>query len=132
MQDQIIADEALQPWNRRAPPPRIDESRHEYRCRLARIAARYLPPDHELKNARLDECEPSVARIFFPKIMAEVKSAVDSSDTVPNGQLRQIDRLDATGRKITTFVGRESFVKAMQAPSKRVTQFARLNGTFAE
>jgi hypothetical protein len=130
--DQALADDALSVWNRRAPAPRAYEQRSAYRRRLARIAGEFLPPGHQLKGVRLDDCTPSVVGIFYPEIMKAVREAVTLADTVPKGELRQIDRHDGVGRKITTFVGRKSFVVDMQAPSKRVVQFAKMDGAFRE
>jgi hypothetical protein len=137
MEAQSRADSAFQNWGRRAPSARMGESLAHYKRRLARIGAReYLSPDHELKFALDDvSCDtPSERRFihsFFEPIMKAIEQAVYDASSVSKNRLREVNRLDSSGRRITNFVG-ESFVKALGAENRRVTQFARQDGTLRD
>jgi hypothetical protein len=132
----VACDDALAPWDRRAPSPRAYETRAEYRRRLCRIASRYLPPDHELKHVldeRADnqETDRRLVSIFFPKILEAAKRSVKCVDTCPPGTLRRIAERDFGGREIVSYVGRRPFTDDYHAANRRVVQFADRQGNFA-
>jgi hypothetical protein len=131
-EDRIACDSALEPWSRTAPAPKSGETRADYRRRLCALAAGFLPPDHRLKDVGIERCDADVVDIFFPEILAATKDAVRCVDTVPYGSLREVVRHDSSGRKITDFVGAESFVKSMGRENRRVTQFCRRDGTLRD
>ena len=55
--------------------------------------------------------------------------AVARNDTVPPGEMREITRVNPkNGHKETLFFGRESFVKAMNRPGRRVVKFRTSDG----
>jgi hypothetical protein len=130
--DRIACDSALEPWSRTAPAPRTDESRANYRRRLCTLACSFLPPGSDLKDLGLERCDDSVVDVFFPQILAAARDAVRCTDTVPYGSLREVARVDSSGRKIVDFVGPESFVKSMGRENRRVMQFCRRDGTMRE
>jgi hypothetical protein len=130
--DRIACDSALEPWSRTAPAPKTGESRADYRRRLCRLAAGFLPVDHNLKELGIERCDDDVVDIFFPQILQATKAAVRDVDTVPYGTLRAVNRVDDAGRKITDFVGPESFVKGLAQENRRVVQFCKRDGTLRE
>jgi hypothetical protein len=118
--DQQYADEAFGAWSRRAPHPRSREDRTTYRQRLCSAASAYLAPDHELRGVRLDDASSKVTGIFFEKFMSAMKAAARDVDTVPPGELRRIEQIAPTGHKVTTFVGRRTFIDDHHRPCRRV------------
>jgi hypothetical protein len=119
-QDQQYADASFEVWGRHAPHPRSREDRISYRARLCRDAAGFLPPDHELKNVRVDDMSGKATGIFFEKFMRELKAAATDADTVPHGELRRIERIAPTGHKVTSYVGKRTFVDSLAQPNRRV------------
>jgi hypothetical protein len=129
---QAVADDALSPWNIRAPAPSATDDRRSYQLRLARLAARQLPPGDELRSIDLGGCDDGVLRHFVPDIFKACKEAVNRADTLAPGQMREVKETTAGKADITRFVGSESFVKAMQPPARRVTQFCRKDGSMRD
>jgi hypothetical protein len=125
--DQIAADAALEKWGRRAPAPESYETRRAYRNRLAKIARKYLPIDHELKQVRIDDCvDPKVRKLFFDQIMTACRDAVYCGDGVAPGQLREVVEHDVNGFRRTSFVGDcegRTFIDHFPSSSRRVTAF---------
>jgi hypothetical protein len=128
---QSRADDALGVWNVRAPSPSADDTRRSYRLRLLSLASRRLPPGDELRRVDLRLLGNDAIDIFEPKIFAACKDAVHRVDTLAVGEMREI-RDKRLGSDISTFVGERSFVVDMQANNRRVTQFAKRDGSFRE
>jgi hypothetical protein len=119
-QDQQYADASFEVWGRRAPHPRSRETRIDYRARLCRDASAWLPADHELKHVRVDGMSGKATGIFFEKFLSAMKAAARDADTVPPGELRRIERVAPTGHKVTSYVGRRTFIDAHHQPNRRV------------
>jgi hypothetical protein len=128
---QSRADDALAPWSIRAPQPSSSDDVRSYRLRLARIAARQLPPGHELRRIDLSICDDDFGDVVVPQIFNACRDAVNRVDTLAPGQMREIKE-EKHGRRFSTFVGAESFVKSMMPEARRVVQFAKRDGTFRE
>jgi hypothetical protein len=128
---QSRADDALEPWGIRAPSPSAEDTRRSYRLRLLGLAARQLPPSDDLRGLDLGAVGSDVLDIFEPKIFRACKDAVHRVDTLAPGQEREI-KVEKDGRRFSSFVAERSFVVDMQPEARRVTQFARKDGTFRE
>jgi hypothetical protein len=128
-QDRQYADASFEVWGRRAPHPRSRETRIDYRARLCRDASAYLPPDHELKNVRVDDLSGKATGIFFERFMAELKAAARDADTVPSGTLREIEQIAPTGHKVTTYVGRRTFIDDHHRDNRRVVGWGAATDT---
>jgi hypothetical protein len=108
------------------PEPADDESAGAYRRRLFNRLARKLASDHELANVRADDVssQPIVFDNFEKMLLdaAKAEGASPSLDNLPpSGELMERHRTDSdTGMKINEFFGRESFIKSMGLPGRRV------------
>jgi hypothetical protein len=96
------------------------------------LAAAQLPPGHELRSVNLSALDDDVLDIFTPRIFRACKDAVTDTSTLPEGGMREVKERTAGAADITRFVGSESFVKAMQPPARRVTQFCRKDGSMRD
>jgi hypothetical protein len=67
-------DDALQPWDIRAPAPVLGQPIEEYRCKLARLAKHQLPEDHQLR--KIQYRRQRVASPWFPDEGASGDAAV--------------------------------------------------------
>jgi hypothetical protein len=127
--DQQYADASFEVWGRRAPHPRSRETRIDYRARLCRDASAYLPPDHELKHVRVDDMSGKATGIFFERFMSAMQAAARDPDTVVPGELRRIERIAPTGHKVTTFVGRRTFIDDHHRDNRRVVGWGAATDT---
>jgi hypothetical protein len=57
------------------------------------------------------------------------KEAVNPANLAP-GEIRPIEKIDEFGNKRIDWVGRESFVRDMMRPGRRVTQFITDHGRY--
>lgn len=128
---QARADDALSVWNIRAPSPSADDTRRSYRLRLLNLATRQLPPADELRRLDLRALGSDALDIFEPQILEACKSAVHRVDTLAPRQEREI-KSEKDGRKFSSFVAERSFVMDMMPEARRVTQFAKRDGSFRE
>jgi len=117
-------DDALQPWGERAPMPRADESIKDYRHRLASTMQRRLPERHSLRDMDLDTLPSEAFAIFETQMYPAVAAAADQTDSVATDELREVTRINPrNGYKEVHFLGRDSFVKQMMRPGRRVISF---------
>jgi hypothetical protein len=141
---QARADAVFAEWGTRAKQRVEGEDVEAYRRSLAIQAKRMLPvsddrpsPDHtatfrDLRKLKLWSMSPEVFAAFEPQVYQAAAVAYARNDTVPAGEMRAVTKVDpATGYKETRFYGRESFVKDMNRPGRRVTSF-RTNFGFVD
>jgi hypothetical protein len=121
-------DSSLQPWDLRAPAPVLGEDISEYRARLAILAKKQLPEDHELRKIQYRRLDSRVFDNFEPQLLQAVQKAAYDATSVPPGQFRQITEVDGNGNKVVKFVGPRSFVEDFKAPVRRVLSFQTPNG----
>ena len=115
---------AFEPWDRRADAPTIGADFYEYQRDLAVKAKKYLPEDHQLRKLQYRRMPNDVFQQFEPQLLKAVRDAAHDPDTVPLGQMRRVVEVDGnTGMKIVKWIGRESFVKDMTRPGRRVASF---------
>jgi hypothetical protein len=108
---QARADASLDTWGIRAPGPVAGESLDDYRRNLLILAKKRLPEDHELRRITVRQLPSSALTVFEDQIYPACKQAAYRPDSVPVGELRQVEEVDANGLKIVKFVGQECFVK---------------------
>ena len=129
-QIQARCDDALQSWGERAPAPIAGESVDDYRLRLACIAQERLPEGDEYRGLSLRKAQraSSVAfKNFEDAIYPKAKAAGSSADSAAVGELREVVRVNPdNGHKEHLFYGRQSFVKDMAVPGRRVRFFNQL------
>jgi hypothetical protein len=121
-------DDALQPWDLRAPAPVLGEPIEEYRARLAILAKKQLPTDHELRKIQYRRLDSASFSSLEPQLLSAVQKAAYDATSVPPGQFRQVTELDRNGHKMVRFIGQESFVKEMGRPGRRVVSFLTPHG----
>jgi hypothetical protein len=120
---QADASERFAPHGLSPPLPRADESTGSYRRRLLRAEQKALAPGDPfsiLRQPNLSREDPATLDVLEPRVHEAFAKAVNDPMTVPEGQLREIKSENAAGTKISTFVGRESFVKSMGLPCRKV------------
>jgi hypothetical protein len=125
------ADSAFEPWNMRAPALVAGESLIDCRRRLARLAQKQLPEDHQLRGFKISRLDDDVFEGFEPQFFAEAKAAALRPDSAAPGQLREVTRVNpANGQKFVEFLGERSFVHDFKAPARRVASFTTDDGKF--
>lgn len=98
---QMKADSVFAAQGRRAPVPLPGERCRQYRRRVL-MQLQSASPDY--RNVDLTTIgDAQMLNIAEKQIFSDAMKAAD--DIVPNGQLREVRRTDATGRVITTFIG---------------------------
>jgi hypothetical protein len=123
-QYQARADDALSTWNIRAPQYTAGESVMDYRRRLAKLAQRQLPDDHELRGVRLKRLDDDVFTPFEPKIFAACKEAGTKPDSAAPGEMRMVEKVDPGNRqKMIEFLGTRSFIHDFKPLVRRVRSF---------
>jgi hypothetical protein len=121
---QARCDDALTPWGVRAPAFVADEDLDSYRRRLARIAQRQLPDDHELRSFKLRSLPDEAFATFEPQIYDAVKKAGTQPDSVPPDETREVVKVNpANGQKTIEFIGTRSFVHDFKSPIRFVRGF---------
>jgi hypothetical protein len=53
-------DDALAPWDVRAPGPTLGEDITEYRAKLAILAKKQLPPDHQMRKVQYRRLDTAI------------------------------------------------------------------------
>jgi hypothetical protein len=105
------------------PQPVDDEAPGKYRRRLFTRLQRKLPDSHDL--ADLDPYElPSSALRNFEQMLIEAATGEGEHPSEANlpedGSMIERHRVDDMGQRMTEFFGRESFIKSMGRPGRRV------------
>jgi hypothetical protein len=117
------ADNALQPWDIRAPAPVLGEDVDKYRRSLAVKLKKQLPEAHELRQVQYRRLDDTTLSVFEPQLYHAVHTEARNPNTVPPGQFRRVVNLDANGMKTVEFIGPQSFVHDFTRPGRRVTSF---------
>jgi len=121
-------DNALSPWDQRAPAPVLGEDIDVYRRNALLKMKRLLPDDHELRNIQIRKMPTDVLNVFEPQILQACKAEAYNASSVPPGEMRRVVEVDSNGMKIVKWIGQESFVKDMGRPGRRVTSFRTSQG----
>ncbi len=115
---QARADGAYISLGSRAPAPMQGENLLAYRTRLARGLQKHSP---DWKGVDLVKLPPEALAVAEHKIYADADIAARNPDDVELGTLREINKVDpSTGQRMTTFVGRGTFIGGMKRPSRRL------------
>ena len=119
--EQARADAVYMGLGNRAPAPMTGETVLAYRTRLLRGVQKHSP---DWKQIDLIRVSPDVLDVAQSKIYADAQIAARNPDDVPAGTLREINKVDpATGQRMTTFVGKGTFISGMKRTSRRVSGF---------
>ena len=124
-------DNALEPWDVRAPAPIMGEDFYEYHRRLAVHTKKYLPEDHACRKRQYRKMFYDVFEKLEPELLTTVRAAAHDPNTVPFGQMRRVVEVDGnTGMKIVKWIGQECFTKDLTRPGRRVLSFRTDQGFF--
>ena len=121
-------DDALQPWDLRAPAPVVGEDIAEYRAKLAILAKHQLPPSHELRKVQYRRLDSDIFDNFEPQLLRACRAEAYNPATVPVGEYRKVTEIAPDGMKIIKWVGQRSFVEDFKAPVRRVVSFLTPHG----
>ncbi len=118
-------DDAFRSFGTQVPEPVDDEPAENFRKRLFNRLARRLAPDHELAQIRADDVSSSPVVFDRFEVMlldaAQQEGLKPSVENLPDDGMVMRVRADAnTGVKFNEFFGRESFVKGLTRPGRRV------------
>jgi hypothetical protein len=117
------ADNALIPWDVRAPAPVLGEDIAKYRRDLAVKLKRLLPATHQLAKVQYRRMDDAILSNFEPMLYKAVHDMAHDPSSVPAGEMRKVIEVDQGGTKITKWIGQEHFVREFTRPGRRVTSF---------
>jgi hypothetical protein len=116
-------DNALAPWDQRAPAPVLGQSIDDYRRDTLVKIKKLLPRGHELRKVKVYELRNDVIDVLEPQLLKACRTEAYNADSVPPGEMRRVVEVDQGGTKIVRWIGQESFVKEMGRPGRRVVSF---------
>jgi len=118
---QARADTVFSGFGTRAPRPLEGESLTDYRKRLATKLKGHSTTWKGVKLSRLDDDTFNIAE---SAIYADATTAAANPVDLEAGELRPVTKIDpTTGVRQIVFYGKESFVKGMGRPGRRVAAF---------
>ena len=122
-------DDALSPWDIRAPGPTLGQHIDDYRRDTLVKIKRQLPKGHELRKVQVWKLPNDALDVLEPQLLRECRKAAYNADSVPPGEFRRVVDIDPqNGAKIVRFVGQECFTKQMGRPGRRVKSFRTSHG----
>src|SRR5262245_25371997 len=122
---QAYYDETLRKVGARAPQPILGETVNHYRRETLRNLKRtFLPQNHDLYQVQCRQLPADALQVFEPQFLEACVVEANNPAHVPAGELRKVEEIDQYGQvKTIKWIGRESFVKAMGRPGRRVVKF---------
>jgi hypothetical protein len=120
------ADNALAPWDLRAPAPVLGQDIDSYRRDLDVRLKKQLPEDHRLRQVQYRGLKNDALDVLEPQLYKAVKDGAYDVSTVPRGELRKVVEIGQDGMKIVKFIGSQSFVldpSYGHRPGRRVKSF---------
>jgi hypothetical protein len=118
---QARADAVFNGFGQRAPRPLEGEALFDYRKRLATKLKSYSPVWKSVKFSQLPEEAFGIAE---NQVYSDAIAAASNPTDLEAGELRQVTKTDpTTGVRTINFYGKESFVKQMGRPGRRVASF---------
>jgi 8-oxo-dGTP pyrophosphatase MutT (NUDIX family) len=115
---QARADAVYMALGKRASRPMSGETLHAYNIRLTREVQKHSP---KWGKTELNRLPADTLATIQADVYADAVVAARNPDDVEPGTLREIKTPDSSGRIISTFVGKGTFIGAMKMPSRRVT-----------
>lgn len=117
-------DRTLNEVGAKAPAPTLGESVGHYRRETLRtLKHTFLPRNHDLYQVQMRGLADDALAAIEPQLLSAVKvEAVNPAHLKP-GEIKPIEKRTVDGSKYIAWIGRESFVKQMMPPSRRVISF---------
>ena len=116
--EQARADSVYRALGSEAPGPMGGEKLAAYQIRLARGLQKH---SKQWTGIELHKLEPAAFAIAAQQIRNDAEVYARAPDDIEPGQLREINSVDrTTGQRMTTFVGKGTFIGQMKRPSRRV------------
>jgi hypothetical protein len=82
---------------------------------------------HDLYQVQFRQLKADALGVLEPQLLSAVVVEANNPAHVPLGELRKVEEIDQYGQvKTIKFIGRESFVKQMGRPGRRVVKFRDL------
>jgi hypothetical protein len=111
-------DDVIQPFNRSAPRPFTDENAELYRKRTLPMVQQYAP---NYQNVKVDDARGSAFDLLEKQIYDDARQEARRPTQIPEGELRQVTRYDASGRPYYDFFGSpRAWLDNFSAPKKRL------------
>jgi hypothetical protein len=119
-------DDSFAAFNVSTPVAADGEHPEKFRIRLFNRLVRKLPEGHAWSDTRADDLPlgPAMDNIEAMVLEAAKQEGLKPSfdNLPPSGEIIARPRADAAGAKITEFFGRESFIKSMGRPGRKVAR----------
>lgn len=120
-----VYDDAFRSFGTEVPAAVDDEAPSRYRVRLFNRLVRRLPEGHEWSRTRADDLPSGPALDNIEQLIIEAAKAEGERPSIenlpPSGELIARHRTDsATNERMTEWFGRESFIKSMSRPGRKV------------
>jgi hypothetical protein len=121
---QARADAVFNGFGQRAPRPLEGEALLDYRKRLA---TKLKTHSTAWKSVKLSQLPEEAFGIAEGQIYSDADSAAANPVDLGAGEMRMVTKIDpSTGVRSNVFFGKESFVKEMGRPGRRVASFRTL------
>jgi hypothetical protein len=120
-QFRVAADDAMSGLGTQTPRPLAGETYRAYRVRVLRSLKRHSPG---FAKVDLSDFRGPALDAVSNQILADARVAGERGpDDVPEGQLREVVKVDPAGRRVSFFYGKNTFIKAMKRPARHVRSF---------
>jgi hypothetical protein len=125
-------DTALAPIGMKAPVPVLGDSVDSYRRETYRaLKNSYLPPVHPLYKPQHRSIPADALDALGPQLLQACVREYQNPAHLEPGELRPIKKTNPdNGQTFIDWIGRESFVRAMSRPGRKVTQFVTDHGRY--
>jgi hypothetical protein len=98
-------EDHLQPFNRSAPKPFPEETRDEYRRRALPILQNYAPG---MQDVKVHDARGTAFDMIEKQTFEAAAREARHPTQIPDGELREVKRLDQSGRVSYEFFGKAS------------------------
>jgi hypothetical protein len=106
-----------------SPPPVLGESEYDYRRRVLAMIQNRLPPSNPLYKLDIGQVRGDALGVLEKQIIEAAIAFADDPSSVPPGEHRKRERVDAhSGTHTTEFIGQHSYVHDFATPGRRVTR----------
>jgi hypothetical protein len=121
-QFRVAADDAMSGLGTQTPRPLAGETYRAYRVRVLRSLKRHSPG---FAKVDLSDFRGPALDAVCNQILSDARKAGERGpDDVPEGQLREVIKIDpTTGRRMSLFYGPSTFIKMMKRPARHVKSF---------